>query len=96
LLRRYVAAESSRSSNVQQPKQNKTNERNKRSRKWQTPFVLTNGTAAERTLPDDPKKKRKEKEKEKLADGWTKTHQPLLIPYPFSSLAPFSKNNFVP
>ncbi len=32
--------------------------------------------------PDDPKKKRKEKEK--LADEWTKNHQPLLIPCPFS------------
>jgi len=45
--------------------------------------VHTNGTAAAPTLPTTQKRKEKEKEKEKLADGWTKNHQPLLIPCPF-------------
>jgi hypothetical protein len=54
LLRRYVAAGAATYNNQNKTK---TNETNKRSRKWQTPFVHTNGTAAARTLPTTQKRK---------------------------------------
>jgi hypothetical protein len=81
LFRRYVAAEAAGAATY--------NNQNKRSRKWQTPFVHTNGTAAARTLPTTQKRKEKKRQKKNWRmDGWTKNNQPLLIPYPFSSLAP--------
>jgi hypothetical protein len=77
-LRRHVAAGAATYNNQNKTKQTKEN---KQSRKWQTPFVHTNGTAAARTLPTT--QKRKEKKKKNWRMNGLKTINP------FSSLAPF-------
>jgi hypothetical protein len=81
LLRRYVAAGAATYNNQNKTKQTKeTNEAENGKLRLCT---QTARQQRERSRRPKKEKKGKEKEKEKLADGWTKNHQPLLIPRPF-------------